>query len=145
MARRKLTIENFAELAAEYSIDPGSRALGGIVPPIQRHGGQEALEREAFALQPGQLSGVVQMGDKYVILLCEEITKPEVVELSEVQNLLYEDLLEKKHRIVMARHFEDLIAASRITNYLQPEASHNPKKPAGEKRRAGARRENGRG
>jgi parvulin-like peptidyl-prolyl isomerase len=126
MARRKPTVENFAELAAQYSIDAGSRSLGGVVPPIQRHGGQEALEREAFSLKPGELSGVIQIADKYVILLCEGITKPVVVEMSEVQDLLHEDLLEKKYRLAMARHFEQILAAARITNYLDPDQSRSP-------------------
>ncbi|NIP86107.1 MAG: peptidylprolyl isomerase [Planctomycetales bacterium] len=127
LARRDPTVENFAKLAAQYSIDAASRALGGVVPPIQRHGGQPALEREAFALQPGQLSGVIQVADRFVILLCEEITQPVVVELDEVRNLLHQDLLEKKHRLAMAQHFEKLLGASKITNYLDPEASHPPR------------------
>ncbi|NIL98405.1 MAG: peptidylprolyl isomerase [Planctomycetales bacterium] len=126
LARRDPRIENFAELAAQYSVDAASRSIGGVVPPIQRHGGQPALEREAFALQPGELSGVIQVADKFVILLCEEITKPVVVELAEVRDLLYQDLLEKKHRLAMAQHFEKLLAAARITNFLDPDASRTP-------------------
>ena len=56
-ARNKPTPEFFAELAAQYSVDPASRSTGGVVPPIQKHGGQPALEAEAFRLQPGELSG----------------------------------------------------------------------------------------
>ncbi|MGB6044074.1 MAG: peptidylprolyl isomerase [Pirellulales bacterium] len=125
-ARNKPTPEYFAELAAQYSIDSASRATGGIVPPIQKHGGQQALETEAFRLKPGELSGVIQVAGKFVVLLCEGITEPVVVEFSEVRDLLYQDLLEKKYRLAMARHFEKLIASARITNNIDPQASQAP-------------------
>ena len=83
MARRKPTVENFGELAAKYSIEGSSRALKGEVPPIRRYGGQPLLEEEAFALKPGDLSGVIQLDDKYVILFCEGYTKPIDVDFAE--------------------------------------------------------------
>jgi parvulin-like peptidyl-prolyl isomerase len=126
MARRNLTVENFAELASEYSVEPGSKALGGIVPPIQKHSGQPTLEKVAFAMQPGELSGVVQVGERYVILLCEGITEPVVVDMKDVRDELHDDILEKKLRIRMAERFEQIIAAARVTNYLNPEASRTP-------------------
>ena len=44
--------------------------------PSASYGGQPVLEEEAFALKPGDLSGVIQLDDKYVILFCEGYTKP---------------------------------------------------------------------
>ena len=35
MARKNNTRENFGELAAQYSVEPGSQALRGEVPPIK--------------------------------------------------------------------------------------------------------------
>ncbi len=126
MARRNPTVDNFAELASEYSVEPGSKALGGIVPPIQKNSGQPTLEKVAFAMRPGELSGVVQVGDRYVILFCEGITDPVVVAMNDVRDELHDDILEKKLRICMAERFEQIIAAARVTNYLNPKASHTP-------------------
>ena len=98
-ARDNSTVENFGALAEAYSIEAGSRALKGEVPPIQKHGGQPLLEKEAFALEEGELSGIIQTaGDNFVILLCEGRTKPVQVDFEEVREQLHEELYEKKLR-----------------------------------------------
>jgi parvulin-like peptidyl-prolyl isomerase len=117
-ARENPTVKNFGDLAEQYSIEPGSRSLRGEVPPIQRHGGQPTLEKEAFSLEPGELSGIVQVGDVYVILLCEEFTKPIDTNFAEVRDLLYRDIHEKKLRIAMGKAFEHLQTEARIDNFL---------------------------
>ncbi|MEK6247731.1 MAG: peptidylprolyl isomerase, partial [Planctomycetales bacterium] len=127
MYRRNPTLTNFSGLAAEYSIDPGGKSLGGVVPPIQRHGGQGALEKEAFKLKPGQHSGIIQVGDKFIFLLCEGHTKPVTLEMKDVQDVLHNDILEKKYRILMARRFQQIIAKSQFTNHLYPEPSKERK------------------
>jgi len=126
MYRGNPTVENFAQLAAEYSIDPGGKSLGGVVPPIQRHGGQAALEKEAFKLKPGEHSGVIQVGDRFIFLLCEGITKPVEVDPEEVRDVLYTDILEKKHRVLMARRFQQIMEQASIENRLYPELSKAP-------------------
>ena len=118
LARRTPTVEMIGELAERYSVDPTSRTLRGEVPPIQRHGGQPALEREAFALKPGELSGVVQIADRFLVLFCEGYTEPSRVDFAEVRDELYEDIHEKKQRIEMARHFSHLRESATIDNFL---------------------------
>ena len=126
MYRANQTVTNFAQLASEYSIDPGGKSLGGVVPPIQRHGGQPALEKEAFKLKQGEHSGVIQVGDKYIFLLCEGVTKPVAVRPEEVHDVLYTDLFEKKHRLMMARRFQQILDQASIENILYPELSRSP-------------------
>ncbi len=118
MARSKPTVENFGQLAEQYSIEPGSKALQGKVPPIPRNGGNPLLEKEAFALQKGELSGIVQLGDKFVILFCDGYTEPTKIALQEVQQEIYADIHEKKQRLAMAKAFDDLKEGSRIDNML---------------------------
>jgi parvulin-like peptidyl-prolyl isomerase len=118
LARKKPTIENFGQLAAEYSVEAGSRSLEGEVPPIQKHGGQPMLEQEAFALRPGELSSIVQVGDKFVILFCEGRTEPIEADFNEVRKDLYEDIHEKKLRIAMAAEFKRIQEGAQIDNYL---------------------------
>ncbi|MEN6406816.1 MAG: peptidylprolyl isomerase [Thermoguttaceae bacterium] len=133
LARKKNTSEFFGDLAEQYSVEPSSQAMRGEVPPIKRFGGKPQLEQEAFSLQPGELSGIIQMGDKFVILRCEEFTKPTAnITFDMVRNDIYEDLREKKLRVAMADCFENLQESATVDNYLSG-ASHEP-----------ARTENGR-
>ncbi|MEI6240350.1 MAG: peptidylprolyl isomerase [Planctomycetia bacterium] len=118
LARQNPTPDAIGELAEKYSVDPTSRTLRGEVPPIQRYGGQPALEREAFALKPGELSGVVQIADRFIVLFCEGYTQPAAVDIAEVRDELYEDIFEKKQRIEMARSFSHLREAATIDNFL---------------------------
>jgi hypothetical protein len=119
MARSNPTKEYFGELAEQYSTDAASRALKGEVPPIQQHGGQPLLEKEAFSLQPGELSSIIQVGNgQYVILFCEGRTNPVQVDFATVRDDIYADVHEKKLRIAMADHFQKLQDAATIDNYL---------------------------
>jgi hypothetical protein len=118
LARQNPTPENIGALAEQYSVDPTTKALRGEVPPIRRWGGQPALEREAFALQPGQLSGVVQVADRFMVLYCEGFTEPAQVQLTEVRDDLHADIFEKKQRIEMARRFTQLRESAAIDNFL---------------------------
>ncbi len=128
MAKKNPTAEYFGELAAQYSIEPGSRALKGEVPPIQKHSGQPLLEKEAFALKKGEISGIIQLeADKFVILFCEGHTVPAKVEFEAVRDLLYQDILEKKTRLAMAEYFETLQENATIDNYLAG-TTRSPKK-----------------
>lgn len=117
-ARENPTVDRFGDLAEQYSIEPASQALRGEVPPIARHGGQPVLEEEAFKLQPGELSGIIQVEDKFVILLCEGYTEPTQVTFDEVRQLIYDDLFEKKQRLAMADYFQHLQDSASIDNYL---------------------------
>ena len=117
-ARQTPTANFFGTLAEEYSIEAMSRANAGEVPPIKRHSGQPILEKEAFKLQPNELSDIIQQGDKYVILFCEGYTKPRQVNMQEVREMVYNDLYEKKLRLSMSDTFERIKATSQIDNHL---------------------------
>ncbi len=118
MARNHMTKEFFGNLAEEYSVEPSSRALRGEIPPIQKFGGQPVLEKEAFALQPGELSGVIQAADKYVILFCLGFTEPTKITFEEVRDQIFEDIYEKKLRMAMAKEFTNLQEGAQIDNFL---------------------------
>jgi len=128
-ARRNPTLEFFGDLAEQYSVEPTSKALRGEVPPLRRFGGQPQLEEIAFELQPDQLSGIVQVGDKFIILRCEGRTKPVDIDLSVVRADLHQDILEKKMRVAMGEKFDAIYNNARIDNYLAG-TSHAPVPPA---------------
>ncbi len=118
MARKDRSVKNFAELAEHYSIEANSRALGGQIPPIRKHGGEKQLEDEAFKLQKGDLSSIIQVGPNFVVLLCEGYTQPTPVDRKTVEPEIYADLHEKKQRIAMAKQFDALKENATIDNYL---------------------------
>ena len=95
-ARQNTSMDYFGDLAEEYSVEPSSKALRGEVPPIRRYGGQPQLEDVAYELKPGELSGIIQLGDKFVILKCEGRTQPVEVNPQEVQSILTRRHLREK-------------------------------------------------
>ncbi|MBN2023369.1 MAG: peptidylprolyl isomerase [Pirellulales bacterium] len=147
MARQDPSTENFGTLAEQYSIEPSSQKLRGQVPPIKRYGGQPTLEEEAFSLKPGELSGIVQVDDKYVILLCEGHTTPIDVDRKEVEPIIREDVFEKKLRIAMGQYFQKLQDHATIDNLLagttqspRPAAESSPSTRTARLREVSARR-----
>lgn len=128
MARRNNTREFFGDLAEQYSTEPGSKALRGEVPPVRRHGGQPLLEKEAFSLKEGELSGIIQIGEQFIILRCEGHTEPVDVEFAAVRDELHADILEKKQRLAMAQYFDRLQESATVINYLAG-TTHAPSRP----------------
>lgn len=113
--------EDFDALVRENSVDPTSRALGGAIPPIQRHSGNPgslALEEQAFKLKEGEFSPVVQVETQYIILRCEGRTEPVVTSLDEVKDQLLDDLKERKTQELVAGLFNQLKTEIRVDNYL---------------------------
>jgi len=119
MAKNNPTEDYFGKLAHQYSIEPASRANYGQVPPIPRHGGKPMLEEEAFSLQPNEISGLVEVGDTWIILFCQGRTTPKVKDFDAVKNELYNDILEKKLRLAMRDRFDTLVRSAQIDNFLE--------------------------
>ncbi len=119
MARDNPTDQFFGELAHQYSVDSVSRENYGRIPPIRQHGGRPELEKEAFALKPGELSGIIASDENYIILRCTGFTTPVVGSLdNEVRQELVKDIREKKLRLAMSIEFERLQKAAEIENLL---------------------------
>ncbi|NOX52834.1 MAG: peptidylprolyl isomerase [Planctomycetes bacterium] len=111
--------EEFERLAREHSVDPTSRALDGKIPPIARFSGNEELEKAAFKLREGEISGIIHVGmNRYVILKCEGYTEQVVKDIEEVRPILYQELEKEKVQEMIARYFEKLRQQTRVDNYL---------------------------
>lgn len=119
MARDNPTDVFFGELAQQYSVEPSSSSNSGKVPPIRKFGGQPSLEREAFAMKPGELSGIIATGDRYIILRCQGFTEPVVNDFNVVREELMRDLTETKLRRAMAAKLDELKVNSEIDNFLE--------------------------
>ena len=117
--------ESFEDIAKKKSIEPNSRALGGSIHPIRRHGGNKELEDRAFKLKTGEISAVIQVADgRFVILKCEGRTEPHVKAMTpEIRKELYLALTEEKTQEQVAQVFNQLKETSRVDNYLKGSVS----------------------
>ncbi|MEO1971770.1 MAG: peptidylprolyl isomerase [Pirellulaceae bacterium] len=118
MANGNRTEQFFGELAADYSIEPTSRANDGRVAPIRRHGGSKAIEDEAFKLRPGEISGLIGTGDTYIILFCLGETEPIVTDINDVRDELTKELHERALRIKMGQYIAKLMKSAKTQSYL---------------------------
>ena len=111
--------DQFEEMATKRSIDQGSRALGGQIPPIARFNGMKNLEDCAFKLRTGDISAVIEIApSRFVILKCEGHTEFAVDDMETVKDQLYEDLKEQKIQANVAVKFEKLKSKTIVDNYL---------------------------
>lgn len=116
--KASLNPNDFDRLAREHSIDPTSRAMNGAVPPIAKYSGNPKIEKAAFNLKPGEISGIIQYGhSNFVILKCEGFTEQIVQDIKEVEQQLYADLVEEKVQEGVARLFENLKKTSTVDNF----------------------------
>jgi foldase protein PrsA len=122
--------EDFERLVREHSVDPASRPLDGVIPPIPKFGGSEALEKAAFELKEGEISGVIQVGlNQFIILKCEGRTEPTVTDLKEVEDILKQELHEEKVQQAVAKVFQKLKDEARVDNYLTGISTAGQRKP----------------
>ena len=85
------------------------------------------LEKAAFELLPGEISGILAWGDQYAILYKQGESKPLVQEFEAVQEELHKEILEKKLRLAMHKRLDQLLNESQIDNLLEGTAQ-DPKK-----------------
>lgn len=121
--------DDFDKLAQEFSIDASSRALGGTIPPIPQFSGNDTLEKAAFRLQEGEISGLIELQTgRYAILKSEGLTEQVVKNIDEVRDQLYEELREAKTQQSVAQIFEQIKKEVPVDNWLT-QTSTGPKRP----------------
>lgn len=123
MARNNPTEDFFGQLAAQYSVEPTSRSNHGKVPPIRKSGGAPALEKAAFELKAGDMSGIVESQGQFIILRSQGFTNPVVQDFNAVKSELQKDIYERKSRIAMQKYLDDVMKQSMIENYIVPKKS----------------------
>lgn len=115
---------SFERLAKDHSVNPNSAAMGGLLPPIRKNSDLPVFEQVAFSLQPGQVSDVFQVEDKFLILKCLRIF-PQVELNNEQVTLTHERLVEEitndKLRETAANLFRTLQASSNLVNVMNDE------------------------
>lgn len=69
-------------------------------------------------MKPGELSGIIATGDKYIILRCQGFTEPIVSDFEAVRAELERDLMEKKVNVAMSIKFDELKQNAEIDNFF---------------------------
>lgn len=87
--------KDFEELAKVHSQDPGSGAKGGDLGFFGRGRMVKEFEQTAFALKPGELSGVVNSQFGYHIIKVTERKEPGKQPFEEVRDTLYKEVAQK--------------------------------------------------
>lgn len=100
---------DFAELAKKVSQDPGSAQQGGLLPFVQRGQLVKEFEDAAFALQPGEMSDIVQSPFGYHIIKMKERKMLEPFEFH------HDGIL----RFIEQRNLRDRIAQQKVDELLK--------------------------
>lgn len=90
--------EDFAQLAKEFSEDPGSAADGGDLGFFERGKMVAPFEAVAFSLEPGSISDLVETQFGYHIIKVEAKEQAHTRSLDEVRNSIAERLRKEKAR-----------------------------------------------
>lgn len=100
LADAKKDPAKFAELAKKNSDDPGSAAQGGDLDFFGRGAMVKPFEDAAFALKPGELSGVVESDFGYHVILVTAVRggekKPFEVARPEIENEVRQQLAQQR-------------------------------------------------
>jgi peptidyl-prolyl cis-trans isomerase D len=116
---------DFAQLAKTYSDDKSNSANGGELGSFGRGVMVKEFEDAAFALRPGQLSGIVQTPFGFHIIKVEEYTEPGVKSLVDVIDEVKAGLaVEKSHQLAYEKAM-DAYNINRKTGNLETAATAN--------------------
>jgi parvulin-like peptidyl-prolyl isomerase len=98
-AKRRLEAgEPFAKVATELSRNPGTRRVGGELPPfnLQTQGLPQAFKDAAWALKKeGDISDIVSAEGGYHLILLEKRNAPKAVKFEDVKDSLRADLTDR--------------------------------------------------
>ena len=100
-------------MARKHSDCP-SKQQGGDLGFFQRGQMVPEFENAAFALKPGQMSGVVETPFGYHIIKTAEYAKPSTVPFDEAKQNIMQYLTEQKKQQALTSYFDSLRAASNM-------------------------------
>jgi foldase protein PrsA len=106
---------------ARTQASPSLAAEVGKIPPIGHNTtGNPQLEREAFSLHPGEVSGIIDTPDgSIVVFKCDRrIPADTTVTLKDVQAKLEKEIIDKKTQAELPKVFEELKAEAHPVIFL---------------------------
>ena len=113
--------ESFEELAKEYSTSL-SRVNGGAIGYLPRGRADKAFENAAYALKPGEMSGIVESAYGYHIIKVTEREPDVAADLNniETKNTIAKFVLEEKESLAIREYINTLKEKSTIEVFLGP-------------------------
>jgi peptidyl-prolyl cis-trans isomerase SurA len=108
---------NFGDLAREFSTDNRSRQ-GGDWGWIKKADIRQELSTAAFALQPGEYSQALTLGETTFILYCEEKREETIQPVSQVRSIIENILSGEIARENQERWLQDLREKAYIKYYM---------------------------
>lgn len=113
--------EDFAQLARRYSTNTATARQDGALPIFTREDSSapRAIRDVAFTLKPGQISGVVQVGNNFHVLKLHQRILASGTDYAKVR----EQLREQVHRRLVKRELENLLSLLRrdaAVEYVNP-------------------------
>jgi len=124
---RKDNGKDFAELAKKDSDDPGSKDQGGELGWIKHGVTVPEFDAAAFALQPGQISGLVRTKFGYHIIQSEGKQEAHVKSLDEVKASIVDTLTTQKEAQASQAFALQLAAQARTSSLAATAAAHHLK------------------
>lgn len=108
--------EDFNELAMEFSIDPSAKENSGELGYFSVGDMVPEFEKAAFALEPGQISDLVQSDFGFHIIKAED---KKTLGFDEAKSQIREELLPGKRNEFFVSYFEELKSKAEIIKYLE--------------------------
>ena len=121
---------DFGELASIYSIDLGSKARGGDLGYFPRGSMETAFENAAFALEPNQVSDVVETPYGFHIIKSTDHREGRVIPFDEVKDRIIDMLKQRERNVLVAKYVEELKAKAKIEYAAGDEPNAPPAMPA---------------
>jgi peptidyl-prolyl cis-trans isomerase C len=118
--------EDFAKLAAEVSDDPGSKQKGGELGFFPRGRMVKSFEDAAFALKPGQVSGLVTTQYGYHIIKLEERKAAGTQPFDDVKEIIRQKLVQDQTKSKVVAFIQKAMKDAKAE--IHPEAFAGDKK-----------------
>jgi peptidyl-prolyl cis-trans isomerase C len=118
--------EDFAKLAADVSDDPGSKQNGGELGFSPRGRMVKPFEDAAFALQPGEVSGLVKTQYGYHIIKVEERKAAGIQPFDDVKENIRQKLIQDQTKSKVVDFIEKAMKDAKVE--IHPEALAGDKK-----------------
>ena len=116
---------NFADLAKQYSDDPGSKNSGGELPLMPTSNLDPAYAKAAMALNPGQTSGLVRSRFGYHIIQTEQKQEAHTKSLAEVRDEISGKLSAQKFAQAQTAYANQLAAEAKSKGMEATAREHN--------------------
>jgi peptidyl-prolyl cis-trans isomerase D len=104
---------DFAELAKQYSEDPGNKDQGGELGWVVRGQMVPNFEQATFALQPGEVSELVKTEYGYHIIKAHQRDRAHMQAFDEVKDQIRQEIVQERQQLDRFRLIDEAVAAAR--------------------------------